>query len=319
MVAVRRSIGTRSRPRHTDKPLRENPPYADGPNLYDEQITVLNPSVNAGSPPALSPPLRIESDRLSDRLALRLVAQIESGALQAGDRLPTEQRMAAAHGVSRTVVREAVHQLKSKGLVSSRQGSGVFVAAPPVHRPLEFDPTVLASVQAVVHVVEVRRVLEGEIAALAAERATRAQIAAMRRSLKAIDAAVAEGRDGVAEDLGFHRLIGEATGNPQFRLLLGFLEQYLREGMRITRGNEARRADFMQAVQQEHHAMVEAIAARDPAAARHHATQHILRGEGRLVEAGVIAAPRRRTPSAAARATTSKTASKTSKTPKETP
>ncbi|RZL97249.1 MAG: FadR family transcriptional regulator [Variovorax sp.] len=248
----------------------------------------------------------MESDRLSDRLASRLAAQIESGALQPGDRLPTEQRMAAAHGVSRTVVREAVHQLKSKGLVNSRQGSGVFVATPPAHRPLAFDPAVLASVQAVVHVVEVRRVLEGEIAALAAERATLAQIAAMRRALKSIDAAVAEGRDGVAEDLGFHRLIGEATGNPQFRLLLGFLEQYLREGMRITRGNEARRTDFMQAVQQEHRAIVEAIAARDPAAARHHATQHILRGEGRLVEAGVIGARRRPSP-------------KTSRTPKETP
>ncbi len=161
-----------------------------------------------------------------------------------GDRLPTEQQLAAAHGVSRTVVREAVHQLKSQALVRSRQGSGVFVAPPPINQPLAFDPAVLDSVQAVVHVVEVRRVLEGEIAALAAERATRAQIAALRRALKAIDTASPQGRDGVAEDLAFHRVIGEATGNPQFRLLLGFLEQYLREGMRITRGNEARRARF---------------------------------------------------------------------------
>ncbi len=276
--------------------VKRKPAYILAPNLYDEQITVLNPVAIAGPAPASSPPLRIESDRLSDRLASRLAAQIESGELRPGDRLPTEHHMALAHGVSRTVVREAVHQLKSKALVVSRQGSGVFVAQPPTHRALAFDPAVLGSVQAVVHVVEVRRVLEGEIAALAAERATRAQIAAMRRALKSIDAAVAEGRDGVAEDLGFHRLIGEATGNPQFRLLLGFLEQYLREGMRITRGNEARRADFMQAVQQEHRAIVEAIAARDPAAARDHATRHILSGEGRLVEAGVIGARRRPSP-----------------------
>jgi GntR family transcriptional repressor for pyruvate dehydrogenase complex len=163
-------------------------------------------------------------------------------------------------------------------------------------QPLAFDPTVLDSVQSVVHVVEVRRVLEGEIAALAAARATRTQIAGMRRALKAIDVAVAQGRDGVAEDLGFHRLIGEATGNPQFRLLLGFLEQYLREGMRITRGNEARRVDFMQAVQHEHHAMLEAIAARDPAAARRCALAHILQGEQRLVEGGVITGRRQRPP-----------------------
>ncbi len=245
--------------------------------------------------------MRLSVDRLSDRLALHLIAQIEAGALKPGDRLPTEQRLAAAHGVSRTVVREAVHQLKSKALVLSRQGSGVFVAERSPHQPLAFDPTVLDSVQAVVHVVEVRRVLEGEIAALAAERATRAQIATMRRALKAIDAAVAAGRDGVAEDLAFHRAIGEATGNPQFRLLLGFLEQYLREGMRITRGNEARRIDFMQAVQLEHRAMVEAIAARDPGAARHYATHHILRGERRLVEGGVISRGRRKAAAPVAR------------------
>jgi GntR family transcriptional repressor for pyruvate dehydrogenase complex len=228
------------------------------------------------------------SDRLSDRLAGDLIAQIGSGVLRPGDRLPTEQQLAASHGVSRTVVREAMHQLKSRGLVVARQGSGVFVALQPAHQPLAFDPAVLESVEAVVHVIEVRRVLEGEIAALAAERATRAQIAQLRRALKAIDTAVEEGRDGVAEDLAFHRVIGESTGNPQFRLLVGFLEQYLREAMRITRGNEARRRDFMQSVQQEHRAMVEAIAARDPAAARRHATRHILRGEQRLVQGGVI-------------------------------
>jgi GntR family transcriptional repressor for pyruvate dehydrogenase complex len=271
--------------------------------LYDDLITVLHSAAAAQASPS-SKPFHLVADRLSDRLALRLISQIESGAWQPGDRLPTEQQLAESHGVSRTVVREAVHQLKSKALVISRQGSGVYVAQTPVNRPLVFDPAVLESVQAVVHVVEVRRVLEGEIAALAAERATRAQIAALRRALKAIDTAVAAGHDGVAEDLAFHRVIGESTGNPQFRLLLGFLEQYLREGMRITRGNEARRIDFMQAVQHEHRALVEAIASRDATAARHYATQHIIRGEERLVEGGVITGQRRR---AAARVSTRQT------------
>ena len=232
---------------------------------------------------------RLITERLSDRLAALLGGRIESGALRPGDRLPTEQQLAATHGVSRTVVREAVHQLKSRQLVVSRQGSGVFVAPTPTHQPLAFDPAVLGSVQAVVHVVEVRRVLEAEIAALAAERASRAQVAAMRRALKAIDVAAAAGDDGVAEDLAFHRSIGEATGNPQFRLLLGFLEQYLREGMRITRGNEARSRDFMDAVRVEHAAIVAAIAARDPVGARQRAREHMIQSERRLVEGGVIA------------------------------
>jgi GntR family transcriptional repressor for pyruvate dehydrogenase complex len=269
--------------------------------LYDDLITASSSSstVRVSAPPQPQP---LVVDRLSDRLAALLGAQIESGALRAGDRLPTEQQLATAHGVSRTVVREAVHQLKSRALVQSRQGSGVFVAPPPVNQALAFDPAVLTSVQAVVHVVEVRRVLEGEIAALAAERATRSQIAALRRALEALDSAVAEGRDGVAEDLAFHRVIGESTGNPQFRLLLGFLEQYLREGMRITRGNEARRADFMTAVQREHRAIFEAIAAHDPVAARLHANEHLVRGEQRLVEGGIIDGRRRQAAARVARA-----------------
>ena len=238
--------------------------------------------------PATAVPPHLVTECLSDRLAVLIGARIESGALGPGDRLPTERQLAATHGVSRTVVREAVHQLKSRQLVASRQGSGVFVAPAPTHRPLAFDAAVLGSVQAVVHVVEVRRVLEAEIAALAAERATRAQVATMRRALKAINVAAAAGGDGVAEDLAFHRSIGEATGNPQFGLLLGFLEQYLREAMRITRGNEARRRDFMDAVRIEHAAIVASIAARDPVAARQRAGEHMIQSERRLVEGGVI-------------------------------
>jgi len=236
--------------------------------------------------PAAGPPLGTVS--LADQLADRLAAQVNGGLLAPGDRLPTEAQLAAAHGVSRSVVREAVHRLKSRGLLLSRQGSGVYVAAPALHKPLEFDPTVLESVHAVVHVVEVRRVLEGESAALAAERATRAQVAGMRRALAAIDAASAAGQDGVAEDLAFHRIIGLATGNPQFGRLLGFLEQYLREAMRITRGNEARRLDFMEAVRVEHRAIVEAIAAGDSRAARRAATLHLVQGQRRLEQGGVI-------------------------------
>ena len=240
-----------------------------------------------------APSTRLMPQRLSDRLAALLGGQIDSGALRPGDRLPTEAQIAAAHGVSRTVVREAVHQLQSRQLVVSRQGSGVFVAPTPVNRPLAFDPTVLDSLESVVHVVELRRVIESEMAAFAAERATRAQVATLRRALKAIDAAAAAGQDGVAEDLAFHRAIGEATGNPQFTLLLGFLEQYLREGMRITRGNEARRLDFMEAVRLEHRAIVEAIAARDPVLARRRAREHLLHSEQRLVEGGIIEKPAR--------------------------
>jgi GntR family transcriptional regulator, transcriptional repressor for pyruvate dehydrogenase complex len=254
--------------------------------LYDDPITmsiaVFTPTVPA------SPPQKLQAARLSDRLAALIEQQIDAGSLAPGDRLPTEQRLAEAHGVSRTVVREAVHQLKSQGLVRSRQGSGVFVTEPPAHRALAFDPTVLESLDAVVQMVELRRVIEGEMAALAAQRATRAQVAAIKRSLLAIDAATERGELGVEEDLGFHRAVGEATGNPQFVRLLGILEAYLRDAMTVTKGHESKRADFMAQVRREHRAILTAVADGNPKAARAAAIEHHLNGERRLILAGVI-------------------------------
>jgi GntR family transcriptional repressor for pyruvate dehydrogenase complex len=166
----------------------------------------------------------------------------------------------------------------------------MYVARPPAARALDFDPGVLGSIEGVVQVREVRRALEGEIAALAAERASRAQVTAMRAALRALDRVVAAGGDGVTEDLAFHRAMAEATGNPQFTRLLAFLEQYLHDAMRVTRANESRRPDYMDAVRAEHRAVVDAIAAGDPAAARRKALDHMLQGDRRLREAGLLPA-----------------------------
>jgi len=242
----------------------------------------------------------LKAMRLSDQLAARLSAQIESGGVKPGDRLPTELQLAKEHGVSRTVVREAVHQLKSRHLIVSRQGSGVYVAHPEPNRALAFDPGVLGSMTAVFQIFEVRRALEGEIAALAAQRANRRQVAAIRRALAALAAATTAGRDGVEEDLAFHRAMADAAGNPQFTLLLGFLEQYLREVMRVSRGHAAARPDFMAAALKEHAAIAEAIAAGNATAARRHATRHMQQSARRLEASGATppaaAMPRRRQP-----------------------
>jgi len=235
---------------------------------------------------AVSP---LVAERLSDRLAERLGHEIDAGRLRPGDRLPTEQRLADAHGVSRTVVREAVHQLKSRGLLRSRQGSGVYVTAPPA-AALQLDLSLIASLDDVMQVREVRRALEAETAALAAERATRLQVGALRRALKAIDRSAAEGRDGVEEDLAFHRLLAQAAGNPHFGRILEFLEQYSEEAMRVTRRNDATRAEFVEAVRLEHRAIVDAIDAGDPALARRRAIQHMRGGDRRMRTAAPLAA-----------------------------
>jgi len=242
------------------------------------------------SMPAVRP---LVAERLSDRLAARLGGEIDAGTLRPGDRLPTEQRLALAHGVSRTVVREAVHQLKSRGLLRSRQGSGVFVTDAPPGEALTLELSLIGSIDDVLRIREVRRALEAETAALAADRATRAQVAALRRALRAIDRSAAENRDGVEEDLAFHRLLAESAGNPHFGRLLEFLEQYTKQAMRVTRRNDATRADFVEAVRSEHRAIVDAIAAGDSSLARRRAIQHMRGGDRRLRTADPLAHTRK--------------------------
>src|SRR5690349_6450653 len=163
--------------------LRGNHSSAPPRDSYDDPTTMRSP---APTPRPAGPVQPLVAERLSDRLAARLRAELKAGEWRPGERLPTEHQLAQAHGVSRTVVREAVHQLRSRGLLVSRQGSGVYVAeAPPA--ALELEPPAPGSVEAVVQIREERRALEAETAALAAARASALQVAALRRALRAID------------------------------------------------------------------------------------------------------------------------------------
>ncbi|OGA97941.1 MAG: GntR family transcriptional regulator [Burkholderiales bacterium RIFCSPHIGHO2_12_FULL_69_20] len=238
----------------------------------------------------------LATERLSDRLAAELRQRIDSGELQPDDRLPTELALAAQYAVSRTVVREAVSRLRSTGLLVARQGSGVFVAPRDAARPLDFDAAVLATLGSVLDMVEVRRALESEVAALAASRASAAQRSAIELALRRVDESVASGSAAVDEDLAFHQAIAEASGNAQFPRLLRHLEQYLREAMTVTRRNESLKPEYMHEVRHEHRAIADAIAQRDADAARHAAAEHMRQAARRLQDAD---APIRR-----ARATT---------------
>lgn len=212
--------------------------------------------------------------RLADQVADALAAEVRSGRLSEGDRLPTEAALAEQFGVSRTVVREAVSRLKSLGLLDSRQGSGVYVRPAGVE-PLRFEMPHVASREAVIQMVELRRALEAEVAALAAERRTPEDVQRIREAIEALHAAVAAGGNGADEDVRFHRAIAEAARNPFLIGTLQYLRQFLHGATRVTRANEARRADFAREVAQEHARIVEAIEAGDPLRAREAAKSHM--------------------------------------------
>ena len=223
---------------------------------------------------------------LAEQVAVALRGRVTAGGYAPQARLPSEAEMSRQFGVSRTVVREAVARLKSEGMLASRQGSGVFVHADAHLKPLRIAPLASRSEESVVQIVELRRAIEAESAALAAERRTRAGLDAMRTSLRDLDRASARGEDGVTEDVRFHRTIAEASRNPYFLLVLEFLGQFLAGATRVTRANESRRADFARAVKQEHAAVLAAIDEADPSAARRMATRHMVNAVKRIRLAG---------------------------------
>ena len=230
---------------------------------------------------------KIPPRALSDTVAQQLQKQIEKGSFAKTGKLPTEAVLAQEFGVSRTVIREAISRLKNEGMVEPRQGSGVFIVERAGIRPLRIDYAQAAEPGAVLHILALRRAIEAEVASEAALRRTDAHLSAIDASLGRIDKAVTAGRDGVAEDVAFHREIANATGNPYFLKTLTFLNQYLEAGTLVTRGNEALREDFMRQVREEHAAIVEAIRARDAAAAREAAQTHLINAARRLAEAGI--------------------------------
>lgn len=211
-------------------------------------------------------------------LALQLVdtlgERIRSGQIAPGHRLPTETALMAEHGVSRTVVREALSQLQASGLVETRHGIGTFALDGAESAAFRIGPRQMATLQDVIAVLELRIGLETEAAALAATRREDKHLATMRAALDAFESAVARGGDAVAPDFRFHSEIARATHNAHFARLLGTLgtriipRARLDTGARADAQAEASRRAYLQRVNAEHESIYDAIARQDPDAAR---------------------------------------------------
>jgi DNA-binding FadR family transcriptional regulator len=210
---------------------------------------------------------------LADRVTASLMQQLRGGTYPPNSRLPPEPVLAQQFGVSRTVIREAVSRLKSEGLVETRQGSGTVVLGP--HAAHTFRIAAPGGEVEVRAVQEVRCGLESEMAALAAARRSDAQNERIQRALRRIADAVADGGDGVAEDMAFHAAIAQAAHNPLLTSLLDFIGRALHDVITVTRANEATREDFARQVELEHAAIADAIARRDVEGARTAALRHM--------------------------------------------
>src|SRR5277367_1214757 len=142
---------------------------------------------------------------LSSEVVDRLAEQIMSGKLPVGAKLPSEQEMMKGMGVSRTVVREAVAALRARGLVITRQGAGAFVDRDINRQSYAIDPEGLGSLDSVLDILELRMAVETEAAAIASERATAAQIKAIREAQRIFVRAISSGERGIKEDFALHQ------------------------------------------------------------------------------------------------------------------
>jgi len=219
---------------------------------------------------------------LTHELTERLTSEIISGKLPAGSRLPTEQALIAATGVSRTVVREAVAALRAEGLVITRQGSGAFVAPTP-RRPFRIDGSELGSLRKVIDVMELRTGIEIEAAGLAAERASPAGVRRITDAYEAINQAIRRGDSAVDEDFALHCRIAEATENPQFLRFLDYLGRFIipRQTIRRTAASPRERQAYLKQVQKEHREIVQAVGAHAVQRARAAMRRHLLNSRRR--------------------------------------
>lgn len=242
------------------------------------QVGTLAPAARPGKVAAHLKPLR-PARNLTIEATEQLIGQIRSGRLPPGSRLPTEHELMAALSVSRTVVREAVAALRAEGLVTTRQGSGAFVAADASRVPFRLGASGPKSLEDVLEVMELRLAIEVEAAARAAERATPAGLRAMQRALEGIDRAIAKGEGAINEDFAFHLAIANASRNPKFAEFLEYLGRHVipRQSIRLTLTSPQQQVRYLERIQAEHGLIFAAIRKRDPGAARRAMRMHLAR------------------------------------------
>ena len=165
----------------------------------------------------------VRSSKVFEQIAAQIEQLILSGKLRSGDRLPTERELAEQFQASRTAVREAMKTLAQRGLVDMRPGRGTIVIDGTSQAMRHSLGLMIRVGQAgrSAHLVEIREILEPEIAALAAERATQDHMAVLQHAVEIMDASLADADTYIAADNDFHLALAKATQND---LIVAFVD-----------------------------------------------------------------------------------------------
>lgn len=227
--------------------------------------------------------LSIRRERLYKQVADQIQQLIVAESLKPGDKLPSERELAERLGLSRTVVREAIHTLSIRGLVHVKPGCGAYVrelrpedAAASMELLLKLRQTP----RWIENLYEVRRMIEVEIAGLAAERATADDLRALEEAVAGMEAHAGDAERFTECDLAFHAALAAATQNELFCALLDSIGHLWREMIRLSYEAPTAPRDGVH----YHRQILRCVQQRDVDGARRTMLEHV-RHSQRLVEA----------------------------------
>jgi GntR family transcriptional repressor for pyruvate dehydrogenase complex len=238
----------------------------------------MSPTLKQRAEPGTEPGIELSRIarplRLSEEVSGELQRRIARGELKPGDRLPTEKALGEAFGVSRAVVREAIARLKADGLIETRQGSGAFVVEAPKTINLRFWQGAGPELGELRDIFELRAMVEGAVAELAAQRRDRDDLRAMTGHLQAMDDAMKNGGDGTEADDNFHIAMAKATRNAYVGRLVEFLGRHFSDSRKLAWQGTSHQLAIPREAQREHRTLFEAISRGDGEASRRCALDH---------------------------------------------
>ncbi|MCX5779394.1 MAG: FadR/GntR family transcriptional regulator [Firmicutes bacterium] len=222
----------------------------------------------------------IKTKKIYEEIVEQIKQLLTRGDLRPGDRLPAERDLAESLGVSRASVREALTALETMGILDIRPGEGTFIRHTSNAETFE-SLTLLLTMERTpeAHLMEVRRILETEAAALAAQRATSEDLEKIAASLMVMKNADSI-QTAVEADVRFHYAIAEATKNTVLLRIMNTVADLMHQTFRQER--EKLYAELGPRVLSEHEAIIAAIQSRNPEEAWAKMLEHIDRIEAAI-------------------------------------
>lgn len=215
---------------------------------------------------------------IANDVAYKLEHLILDGGLAPGQKIPSERQLSSRLGVSRSGVREALHELQARGVIETRHGKGSFVAslvpvasAQPPNGPLmhlyQGHPRTLYDL------LEVREQLDGQAAFLAAQRATDLDRHRLTKAFQALENA--DPLSNARPDHSFHQAIVEASHNPVLVHILSGLKNMMLLTVQASVSNLNPNEDMRRKIMRQHRQLYQAIMAAKPEQARKIAMAHV--------------------------------------------